>query len=81
MLIFWALDLEWMLIWQKIFFMKKCAIFQSINLPFDVQVAEKILNVIYSADPQSKNIAPYECAKVSTYHEIFRISSAEARTI
>ena len=42
MLIFWSLHLERMLIWQKIFLWKS-AIFHSINLPFDAQVAEKIL--------------------------------------
>ena len=46
MLIFWLLDLERMLIWQKKNLWKS-AIFHSINLPFDEQAAEKILNVIY----------------------------------
>ena len=45
MIIFWSLDLERMLIWQ-IFFYEKSAIFNSIKLPFLVQAAEKILNVI-----------------------------------
>ena len=44
--IFRSLDLERMLIYQKICFMKS-AIFHSIKLPFDVQAAEKILYVIY----------------------------------
>ena len=35
-----------MLIYQKIFLWKS-AIFYSIKLPFDAEVAEKILNVIY----------------------------------
>ena len=47
-IIFWSLDLEWVLIWQNIFLWKS-AIFHSINLSFDAQVAEKILNVIYCA--------------------------------
>ena len=34
-----------MLIWQKKIW--KGAIYQSIKLPFDAEVAEKILNVIY----------------------------------
>ena len=46
MLIFWSLDLERMLIWQKNFLWKS-AIYHSIKLPFDAQAAEKILNVIY----------------------------------
>ena len=41
MLIFRLLDLEQMLIIQK------SAIYHSIKLPFDAEVAEKILNVIY----------------------------------
>ena len=45
MLIFWSIDLERMLIWQKNILWKS-AIFHSINLPFDVQAAEKILNII-----------------------------------
>ena len=43
--IFWSLDLERMLIYQKIFFWKS-AIYHSIKLPFDAEVAEKFLNVI-----------------------------------
>ena len=46
MLIFWSPDLERMLIWQKNFLWKS-AILHSINLPFDAQVAAKILNIIY----------------------------------
>ena len=45
MLIFRSLDLERMLIYQKIFLWKS-AIFHLIKLPFDVQAAEKILHVI-----------------------------------
>ena len=44
--IFWSLDLERMLIWQKTFLWKS-AIFHSIKLPFDAEVDEKFLNVIY----------------------------------
>ena len=44
--IFRLLDLERRLIWQKKNLWKS-AIFHSINLPFDAQAAEKILNVIY----------------------------------
>ena len=44
--IFQSLDLEQMLIYQ-ICFLWKSALFHSINLPFDVQAAEKILHVIY----------------------------------
>ena len=44
--IFWLLDLERMLIGQFFFCVWKSAIFHSINLPFDAQVAEKILNDI-----------------------------------
>ena len=49
--IFRSLDLERRLIWQKICFMKKCY-FSLINLPFDEQFAEKILNLpnIYNRD-------------------------------
>ena len=43
MLIFWSLDLERMLIWQKKIMFKR---YLSIKLPFDAEVAEKILNVI-----------------------------------
>ena len=43
--IFRSLDLERRLIWQKIVLWKS-AIFHSINLPFDEQFAEKILNVM-----------------------------------
>ena len=43
--IFWSLDLERRLIWQKNILWKS-AIFHSINIPFDAQVAEEILNVI-----------------------------------
>ena len=39
MLIFQSLDLEWILIYQ-FFYMKK-AIYHSIKLPFDAEVAEK----------------------------------------
>ena len=46
MLIFRSLDLERMLIWQN-FFLWKSAIFHSIKLPFDAEVAKKFLNVIY----------------------------------
>jgi len=49
MLIFWSLDLEQMLIWQ--FFLWKSAIYHSIKLPFDAEVAEKILNVIDTKYP------------------------------
>ena len=38
--IFWSIDLEQMLIYQKIVFMKNC------YAPFDAEVAKKILNVI-----------------------------------
>ena len=44
--IFWSLDLERMLIWQN-YFLWKSAIFHSIKLPFDAEVDEKFLNVIY----------------------------------
>ena len=43
--IIFDIDLERMLIWQN-FFLKKC-IFHSIKLPFDAEVDEKFLNVIY----------------------------------
>ena len=43
--IFRLLDLEQMLIYQEIFLWKS-AILHSIKLPFDVQAAEKILDVI-----------------------------------
>jgi hypothetical protein len=43
--IFWLLDLEQMLIWH--FLGGKGAIFLSIKLPFDAEVDEKFLNVIY----------------------------------
>ena len=43
--IFRSIDLERMLTYQE-FFLWKSAIIHSINLPFDVQAAEKILNVI-----------------------------------
>ena len=43
---FRSLDLERVLIYQKNFLWKS-AIFHSIKLPFDAEVAEKILNVIY----------------------------------
>ena len=44
MLIFRLLDLERMFIWKKKLW--KNAIYCSIKLPFDAEVAEKILNVI-----------------------------------
>ena len=50
MLIFWSLDLERMLIWQKKILWKS-AIYHSIKLPFDAEVAKKILNVVYSNAP------------------------------
>ena len=43
--IFWLRDLEQILVWQK-FFLWKSAIFHSIKLPFDAEVAEKFLNGI-----------------------------------
>ena len=43
--VFRSLDLEWMLIWQKNVLWKS-AIYHSIKLPFDAEVAEKLLNVI-----------------------------------
>ena len=43
--IFRSIDLEWMLTYQEIFLWKN-AIIHSVKLPFDVQAAEKILNVI-----------------------------------
>ena len=43
---FWSLDLGRVLIYQKIFF-EKVPIFHSIKLPFDAEVDEKFLNVIY----------------------------------
>ena len=43
--IFWLLDLERMLIYQQYFFIKK-----AISHSFDVEVAEKFLNVIYYSD-------------------------------
>ena len=46
MLIFQLLDLDRMLIWQ-FFFLWKSAIYHSIKLPFDAQVIQKILNVIW----------------------------------
>ena len=46
MLIFRSLDLERMLIRQFIFLWKS-AFYHSIKLPFDAEVAEKILNAIY----------------------------------
>ena len=45
---FRSLDLERVLIYQKIFLWKS-AIYHSIKLPFDVEVAKKFLNVIYSS--------------------------------
>ena len=42
---FWSLDLERTLIWQS--FLWKSAIFHSIKLPFDAEVDEIFLNVIY----------------------------------
>ena len=42
MLIFWSLDLERMLIWQKK--LMKSDIFYSTKLPFDAAVAEKMLS-------------------------------------
>ena len=44
--IFWSLDFERKLIWQ-IFFLWKNAIFHTIKLPFDAEIDEKFLNVIY----------------------------------
>ena len=49
---FRLLDLEQMLIWQKFFFMKKCY-FHLIKLPFDAEVDEKFLNVIYYLPSQN----------------------------
>ena len=46
---FRSLDLERTLIYQKTFKMNS-AIYNSIKLPFDVEVAEKFLNGIYCAD-------------------------------
>ena len=46
MFIFRLLYLERMLIWQKKIW--KSVIYHSIKLPFNAEVAEKILNVIYS---------------------------------
>ena len=46
MSIFGLLDLERMLIYQKIFLWKS-VIYHSIKLPFDAEVAEEFLNVIY----------------------------------
>ena len=43
--IFRSFDLERMLIWQ-FFFLWKSAIYHSIKLSFDVEVAEKTLNII-----------------------------------
>ena len=43
--IFRSLDLEWMLIYQKIV-QWKIAIYLSIKLPFDAKVATKFLNII-----------------------------------
>ena len=45
--IFWSLDLECTLIYPKCFLWKS-AIFHSITLPFDAEVAEKFWNVIQS---------------------------------
>ena len=45
---FQSLDLERVLIYQKICFMKKCFL---LKLLFDVQAAEKILHVIYCVMP------------------------------
>ena len=42
--IFWSLDLEGKLIYKKNLW--KSAIFHSSKLPFDAEVAEKLLNVI-----------------------------------
>ena len=47
MLIFQSLDLEQMSTWRN-FLLGKSAISHSIKLPFDGEVAEKILNAIYS---------------------------------
>ena len=46
--IFRSLDLERMLIYQKLW---KSAIYHSIKLPFDAEVAKKFLNVIYCIEP------------------------------
>ena len=55
--IFWSLDLERMLIWQ--FFLWKSAIFHSIKLPFDAEVDEKFLNVIYYLHTIDKSVIKY----------------------
>ena len=44
--IFWSLDLNWMFIWQKKDDQKVPTMFQSIKLPFDAELDEKLLNVI-----------------------------------
>ena len=54
MLIFRSLDLERMSIWQ-IYYLWKSAIYHSIKLPFDVEVAVKILNVIYCSCRPARN--------------------------
>ena len=41
--------MEWQL--DDFFFLWESAIFHLINLPFDAQVAEKIINVIYNGHP------------------------------
>ena len=43
--IFQSIDLEHTLIYQKIFFLWKSAIFHQIKLPFDAKAAERILKV------------------------------------
>ena len=68
MLIFRSLDLERMLIWQK-FFLWKSAIFQSIKLPFDVEVDEKFLNVNYYISTYMIFLLPF-----SDFHHMSEVS-------
>ena len=56
---FRSLDLERVLIYQKFFFWKS-AIFHSIKLPFDADVAEKILNIIYYWEMKKRNISAFD---------------------
>ena len=60
--IFRSLDLERRLIWQKSFLWKS-AIFHSIKLPFDAEVDEKFLNVIYCLCSKVTKIVPNDCLR------------------
>ena len=66
-----------MLIWQ--FFLWKSAIYHSIKLPFDAEVAEKILNVIYCAggdgdSPNQVRLGDYDLQYFETGEQTLDIS-------